>query len=100
MTTLVVHKTTDPIADKLDLLALLLFEGEKASARDGIEHLTGGTASRVEKGGDFKGKAREQLILFPQNGARAQRVLLVGLGKKEKASLEGVRKTMSVVLAK
>jgi leucyl aminopeptidase len=100
MTTTVIHETTNPANDKLDLLALLLFEDEKASSRDGLDHMLGGTASRIEKGGDFKGKAREQILLFPQNGAKAQRVLLVGLGKREKGSLEGVRKATAVVLQK
>lgn len=100
MTTTVLHKTNDPAHDKLDLLALLVFEGEKASARDGIDALTGGQASRAEKSGDFKGKPREQLLLFPQNGAKAQRVLVVGLGKREKASLEGVRRATAVALHK
>lgn len=100
MTTTVLQKTNDPSQDKLDVLAFLVFEGEKASARDGLDHLTGGTASRVEKAGDFKGKLREQVLLFPQNGAKALRVLLVGLGKREKASLESVRKATGVVLAK
>ncbi|MEZ0227629.1 MAG: leucyl aminopeptidase [Planctomycetota bacterium] len=100
MTTTVFHKTSDAANDKLDLLALLLFEDEKASSREGLDAMLGGTATRIEKGGDFKGKPREQILLFPQNGAKAQRVLLVGLGKRDKASLEGVRKSTAVVLQK
>jgi leucyl aminopeptidase len=99
MTTRVLLKTNDPSQDKLDLLALPLFEGEKASAR-GVDELTGGQASRAEKGGDFRGKPRELLVLFPQNGAKAQRILLAGLGKREKASLEGVRKMTGAVIGK
>src|SRR5271170_1514829 len=100
MTTTVLHSTSDPSKDKLDLLALLLFENERASARDGIDVLTGGHATLAEKGGDFKGKAREQILLFPHNCVVAQRVVLGGLGKREKAPHEGVRKAVAVVLHK
>src|SRR4051812_15419635 len=98
--TKVIHKTSDPAQDKLDLLALLLFENEKGSARTGMDALLGGSASKAEKHGDFKGKAREQILLYPHNGARAQRVVFAGLGKRDKASLEGLRKTVGGIVTK
>src|SRR5260221_568911 len=100
MATKVLHKTNDPAQDELDLLAVLVFENEKASARAGLEALLGGSAHVVEKNGDFKGKAREQVLLYPQNGAKAARVLLAGLGKREKASLEGIRKAIGAIVSK
>ncbi|MBI3724133.1 leucyl aminopeptidase [bacterium] len=95
----VTHRTTDPSQDKLDVLAVLVFENEKPSARPGLEGLLGNAAA-VEKNGDFKGKAREQVLLYPQNGAKAERVLLAGLGKREKASLEAVRKAVGGIVTK
>ena len=42
--------------------------------------------------GEFKGTLGEQLLLHAPNGLKAQRLLIVGLGKAKTLSVDGVRK--------
>jgi leucyl aminopeptidase len=100
MSTKLALKTTEPSQEKHDLLAFFLFEKEKPSERAGLDELTGGSATLLEKLGDWKGKPKEQALLYSSSNARAPRVLLVGLGKREKASLEGMRRSAGVAVAK
>ena len=55
-----------------------------------------GVISKIIKLGDFKGKSDTCAILYGQGKIGAERVLLVGLGEKEKASLNTVRKAALV----
>lgn len=50
-------------------------------------------ASQMLSGGDMTGKKDEQIVLYPTKGeAGAKRIILIGLGKPEKSSLEVVRR--------
>jgi leucyl aminopeptidase len=42
--------------------------------------------------GDFSGSANRTLLLYPRGSMTAKRLLLVGLGKREKASAETIRR--------
>src|SRR6185369_15260787 len=42
--------------------------------------------------GEFKGSLGEHLLLHAPNGLKAQRLLIVGLGKAKTLSVDGVRK--------
>lgn len=63
------------------LLALGLYEDEP---------LDDALATLLEAG-DFRGKAKQTLLLYPHGALPAQRVLLVGMGKRDKASVDTLR---------
>jgi leucyl aminopeptidase len=88
-------KSGDPTQEKLDLLATLLFEGEKPEAA--IDEAAGGKASRAVRLGDFKGKPRQSALFYGEEG-RAARVLLVGLGAKKGATADRVRRAVGAVI--
>jgi leucyl aminopeptidase len=72
-----------------ELLAVPLYEGE--DPRD-----LGEDAARVVSEGDFAGKPGETALLYGQEG-RAPRLLLVGVGKRDLVSLEGLRRAAATV---
>ena len=58
----------------------------------------GGAIEQVIKLGDFKGKEGSSAVVYSNNGIKAKRVLLVGLGEKKKAMLDTVRKASANAL--
>ncbi len=82
-------KSGKPTHEALDVLAVLLFEGDALDAS--IDRATGGAAARAVELGDFKGKLRQTALLYGDLG-RAKRVLLVGCGPRKGQSLERVRR--------
>jgi len=67
------------------LLAVALREGEASP-----EELAGATDALPE--GDFSGKEGQTALLYRPEGLAAERLLLVGLGKREKYGLEALRR--------
>jgi len=71
-----------------EALAVAVFKGEKASgdALKGLDRLTGGLIASVMKAEEFKGDTGQiALLRFAANGnVRAGRLLLVGVGEKDK----------------
>jgi leucyl aminopeptidase len=55
-----------------------------------------GAIDRLLKLGDFQGKAKTHAILYGQGKIAADRVMLVGLGEKKKATLDTFRKAAAV----
>ncbi len=83
--------STGPAEAELDLLALLLFEGDAPD--DGVDKALGGRVARAARLGDFKGKLKQTTLVYGDEGkGGATRVLLVGLGPRKGASLERVRR--------
>jgi leucyl aminopeptidase len=86
----------DPLTISSPLLALPVpqgvtsLEGTPAS----VDALTGGAVSRALEKGDFRGKAEETLLLFPQEEAGPERIVLVGIGKLEELDAEVVRRVL------
>lgn len=79
------------------ILALPLFEGEAglegAVAR--IDERLQGQIARILAAGDFKGKPDEALILYPPAGELgAERLVLVGLGRRGDYTLERLRRAV------
>src|SRR2546428_13197141 len=74
------------------LLAVALAEGSDvpASLAD-LDKATGGLVSRAIASGDFKGKRDETSLLYPPAG-KAQRILLVGVGKANEVSRNALRR--------
>jgi len=48
--------------------------------------------------GDFSGRQGQTLLLYPRGAVAAQRLLLVGLGKREKASMETIRRESATAI--
>jgi leucyl aminopeptidase len=77
------------------LLAVKVFEsaGDLIGPLAKLDGKMGGRISAVIASGDFKGRAGETLVLYPAAGQiGAERVLLVGIGKKDAFGLEGIRR--------
>ena len=85
---------------RADLLVVNLFEGITApgGATGAVDKAIGGAISAAIRDGDFGGKWGETLSLRPAKGVAAPRVLVVGLGKQEKFTLDLVRQSALPVL--
>jgi leucyl aminopeptidase len=90
--------TTTPLAEiETETLALVVFSKESGAALHGktapeVNRATGGWIEEVMARGEFTGKAQETALLHRPAGFKAQRLLLVGGGKKEKFSVDEMRK--------
>jgi leucyl aminopeptidase len=75
-------KAGDVLHEPSDLAVLGCFE-------DGS--LPAGVADLLESG-DFHGRAGQTLLLYPRGAVPSKRLLLVGLGKRDKATAETIRR--------
>lgn len=82
-----------------DLLAIPFFEGERASAAASEARIEC-TAAQLFESGDFAGEAKEVAILYAPEGGPSRRVALLGLGKREKADLESLRRAVGALVKK
>jgi len=57
-----------------------------------LDEKLGGAIDRLAKLGDFAGKPRTLAVLYGEGKIAAQRVMLVGLGERDKATLDTLRK--------
>ncbi len=76
---------------KADWLAIGLWE--KAPLPESpslLDAKLGGVITRIREQGDFTGKAKELLPIYKPAGAAAERLMLVGLGPRDKADFAGV----------
>ena len=83
------------------LLVLLHIEGDAdlASSAAAVDRRIGGQASQALRSGDFKGSKDESLLLFPRSGEiGADRVLLVGLGKREEFGVGSLRRATGTAI--
>ena len=87
-------------AVKADMVVVNLFEGMKrpGGAAAAIDAAIGGAITAAVRDGDFEGKLGETLSLRPSRGLSSPRVLVVGLGKKEKFIADHARQAMLPVL--
>src|SRR5262245_20081288 len=86
-----------PTEVQTPLLVLQLFERDKelSSAAAELDARTEGLLSRVLQGGDVTGKKDETLPLYPPPGSiGAERVMLVGVGKRADYTLERLRRAV------
>jgi leucyl aminopeptidase len=86
-------KTGEIQKENGELIVVNLFEGvtTPGGATGAVDQVLGGRIGRLIADGDFKGKAQETALLYTDNALPAKRVLVVGLGKKEKFDLEAIR---------
>lgn len=73
-------------------------EKELTGAAKAVDQATCGMISDIMKKGDFTGKASQVSILYVKNLLPAQRVAVVGLGKKEELTLDKIRNAYSKVM--
>ncbi len=78
------------------LLAVALATGGDVPASLAeLDKAAGGLLARALASGDFKGKRDETLLLYPPSG-KAQRVLLVGVGKAAEVTHNALRRAAAV----
>jgi leucyl aminopeptidase len=77
----------------VDAIVLMLYEGDTApqGAAATIDKALDGAIRALRQGGEFTGKPRQQSVLQTQGRLKAKKVVLTGLGKPEKLTLEGLR---------
>lgn len=81
-----------------DLLVLPYWEGKKGAEKASFFSESDELVSLPIKAGDFKGKEAETVLLYPLDGNLEKRVLLVGLGSKQKISSEAFRRAYAAVV--
>lgn len=87
---------------KTQMLVLGCFSDAKqldATNRE-IDRRLNGAIERVIKLGDFKGKDGTGTVVYGNGQIRAERVLLVGLGKQKQATIDTIRKAASLAANK
>ncbi len=81
------------------LVAYVFEEDDPISGRVAeLDKSTGGLLRRLAKGGELTGKSLEMTLLHAPTGIKAERLLVVGAGKKEKFSLGELRKLAGAAL--
>lgn len=82
-----------------DAIVVNLFEGitTPGGATGAVDQALNGQISTLIANGDFTGTFKQTSILYPTNGIRASRVILIGLGKQEDFSINRVRLASAVV---
>ena len=86
--------TADPLSIECALLALPLSEGDNGLTPEAerADDLLGGAFARARAGGDFRGKAEEDILFYAPEGEEGpERILCVGLGDRSALSAEDVR---------
>ncbi|MCK7576322.1 MAG: leucyl aminopeptidase [Chromatiales bacterium] len=89
-------KTGDLATHKTPCLVLGIFEKRKLSGpAERIDAAGDGHLSRLLKKGDIEGEAGQTLMLYDLPGVAAERVLLIGLGKKKDFTRANYRKALA-----
>jgi len=80
-------------ACKTDMLVVGRFSnGDPGEIISALDTKLDGEIGRLTKIGDFTGKAKTQAIVYGNGRIGAERVLLLGLGERKKATLDTLRK--------
>jgi leucyl aminopeptidase len=69
-------------------------------ATGAVDQALGGQIQALIAGGDFRGKRNEIAVLYPNGALPAQRVILVGLGKREKFTPDVIRQAAGTAAKK
>lgn len=79
---------------RTDMLCVGFFSGEKRLDKTNqfLDKRIGGLIEKIIKLGDFRGEEQTTEVLYTGNKIAAQRLMLAGLGKKKKATLDTLRK--------
>ncbi|BAP41399.1 leucyl aminopeptidase [Pseudomonas sp. 21LCFQ02] len=94
-----VVKSVSPETLKTATLVVAVGEGRTlGAAAKSVDALSGGALSAVLKRGDLAGKVGQSLLLHSLPNLKAERVLLVGVGKDEELSDRQFRKVIAGIL--
>ena len=94
-----VVKSVSPETLKTATLVVAIGEGRKLGiAAKQVDELSGGAISAVLKRGDLAGKVGQSLLLHSLPNLKAERVLLVGVGKDEELGDRPFRKIVAGIL--
>jgi leucyl aminopeptidase len=76
-----------------DLIVINLFEDTRqpVGATGAVDQALSGQISTLISAGDFRGRTNETALLYPLGAIPPRRILLVGLGRREKFDLDKVR---------
>ncbi|MFQ5658534.1 MAG: leucyl aminopeptidase [Candidatus Methylomirabilales bacterium] len=93
-------RVQDLLAYKGDALIVNLFEGVRkpGGATGAVDQALGGLISHIIAQEEFQGKAGTSVLLHSQGKLKADRVLVVGLGKREEFDLTSVRSVIGEAL--
>jgi leucyl aminopeptidase len=77
-----------------DTVIVNLFEGvtTPSGATAAVDKALGGAIKELLANGDLHGKLGEVGVIYPRGALAAKRVLMTGLGPKEKLDLETIRR--------
>ncbi len=78
-----------------DAIIAFMFKGE-----NNIKGPLGKTINNAVKAGHFNGDSQDLFQIYPCADIRCQRVILVGLGKKDKSTSENIRKAAGAAIRK
>ncbi len=89
--------TTSPLETETPLLAVAVttVAGELPASLADIDKAAGGALARACASGDFKGRRDETTLVYPAGG-KAQRILLVGMGKPADVTRNALRRAAAV----
>jgi leucyl aminopeptidase len=100
MSELISSVVSEPLAQiETPLLAVAVAQGSAVpTSLAELDRAAGGAMTRAVASGDFKGKRDETALLYPTgpSGAKAGRLLLVGLGKPGDVSRNAIRRAAAV----
>ncbi|MCQ3929763.1 MAG: leucyl aminopeptidase [Chloroflexi bacterium] len=84
-----------------DAIIVNLFENSELSgATRAVDEAIGGVIQDLVSAGDFSGKAGQITVLYPRGVIPARRVIVVGLGDREKFKVETVRRAAASAIQK
>jgi leucyl aminopeptidase len=91
----------DPITAVSDLLAVGVFSDTRQDRLcEAIDKRLGAAIAKVRELGDFKAKTNTSALLYGDGKIGAQRLLLVGLGERKKATSDTVRNAAALAASK
>jgi len=85
---------------KGDMIIVNLFEGVRrpGGSTGSVDKALNGKITELIRKGEFSGKLGETLIIHTFNKIKADRVMIVGLGKKDYFDIEKIRKAAGVAI--
>jgi leucyl aminopeptidase len=85
---------------KTQAIILAFCEGEKtlSGLAADIDKKSGGLLSDIIKSGDFEAKPSQVSVIYTRGSVSAERIALVGLGKRSELNLEKIRRAFAKVM--
>ncbi len=79
-----------------DVLVVGVYEGEStwSKAHQALDQALGGQLRELKNNGEFSGKNQQSALIHTRKALPAQRILLMGLGKKGEVTLDRIRQAM------